>query len=414
MTLLQQAQQAKNSSYQMLTVSASLKNKALFAMADALIDNTALILEQNNIDMQNASKNGKNEAFLDRLQLNEKRIAGMAEGLKKVAALPDPIGGEDYTKKMPNGLSISKRRVPLGVIGIIYEARPNVTSDAAGLCLKSGNAVLLRGGSDAIYSNIAVSKVLIEAAENVGLPTGCIQYINDTSREVTVEMMRLNGYLDVIIPRGGTSLIQSVIENATVPVIETGIGICHTYIDSTADVKMAADIVFNAKTTRPAVCNTIETLLVERSFFGAHIEDILNPLIGFGVELRGSKEILSRYPNIKPATEQDWYEEYHDLILAVRVVDNLEQAIEHINKYGSHHSECIITNDYSRAERFLDAVDASAVYVNASTRFTDGEEFGLGAEIGISTQKLHARGPMGLNELTTIKYIVRGEGQIRV
>lgn len=414
MTLLQQAQQAKNSSYQMLTASTSQKNKALLLMADALIDNTGLILEQNNIDINNAVDNGKNDAFLDRLRLNEKRIIGMADGLKKVAALPDPIGSEDYTKKMPNGLSISKRRVPLGVIGIIYEARPNVTSDAAGLCIKSGNAVLLRGGSDAIYSNITISKALIEAAKNAGLPKGCIQFINDTSREITVEMMRLNGYLDVIIPRGGESLIQSVIQNSTVPVIETGVGICHTYIDSSADVNMASDIVFNAKTTRPAVCNALETLLVERSFFNAHIEDVLNPLIKFGVELRGCEEVLARFPNIKPATEQDWYEEYHDLILAVRVMDDLEQAIDHINKYGSHHSESIITKDYNCAQRFLDAVDSSAVYVNASTRFTDGEEFGLGAEIGISTQKLHARGPMGLNELTTIKYIIRGEGQIRV
>ena len=339
----------------------------------------------------------------------------MANGLRKVAALPDPIGKEDFVVKRPNGLSIGKRRVPLGVIGIIYEARPNVTSDAAGLCIKAGNAVLLRGGSEAIRSNAAVVDTIALAAYQAGLPEGSIQLVRDTSRETATAMMRLNGYLDVLIPRGGAALIHSVVENATVPVIETGLGNCHTYIDNTADVEMAARIAFNAKVSRPAVCNSMETLLVQRGMAEAHLKDIVSPMLAnaIPVELRGCERAVALLPGIQAATEQDWATEYDDYILAVKVVDSLDEAIAHINRYGTRHSECIVTNDYAAAERFLNEIDAAAVYVNASTRFTDGEEFGLGAEIGISTQKLHARGPMGLDELTTVKYVVRGCGQVR-
>ena len=413
MTLREKAQQAKQSSYSMMTLPGPVRDAALHAMADALERNADTILEANARDVAAARENGQVEAMLDRLRLSKDRIAQMAGGLRQVAALEDPLGGEDFVAKRPNGLSIGRRRVPLGVVGIIYEARPNVTSDALGLCVKSGNAVILRGGSEAIHSNTAVASVMAEAGYAAGLPRGCMHLVEDTSRETAAEMMQLSGYLDVLIPRGGASLIQSVVKNATVPVIETGVGICHTYVDATADITMAAEIVYNAKTSRPAVCNSMETLLIEERALGSHLRAIVEPLIAKNVELRGCEKTCALVPEAKAATEEDWATEYHDYILSIRVVEGLEAAIAHINRYGSHHSDCIVTNDYAAAERFLNGVDAAAVYVNASTRFTDGEEFGMGAEIGISTQKLHARGPMGLKELTSIKYVVRGSGQIR-
>ncbi|MDL2235060.1 glutamate-5-semialdehyde dehydrogenase [Christensenellaceae bacterium OttesenSCG-928-L17] len=413
MTLLEQATQAKQSSYQMMTLGAPVRDAALKAMAEALVAHTAEILEANARDIAAAKAAGRTDALIDRLRLDENRIAGMASGLLQVAALKDPIGSEDFVIKRPNGLSIGRRRVPLGVVGIIYEARPNVTSDAIGLCIKSGNAVLLRGGSEAIHSNTAIARIVAAAGYLAGLPNGCIHLVEDTSRETATEMMTLSGYLDVLIPRGGASLIQAVVKNATVPVIETGVGICHTYVDATANVEMAASIVYNAKVSRPAVCNALETLLIDENAVSTHLGAIIKPLIARGVELRGCEKTRAAFPSVLPATEEDYFTEYHDYILSIRVVENRKAAIAHINHYGSGHSECIVTNDYAAAEHFLNAVDAAAVYVNASTRFTDGEEFGLGAEIGISTQKLHARGPMGPEALTSVKYIVRGSGQIR-
>ena len=413
MTLQQQAQAAKASSYAMMTLPSPVKDAALYAMAEALEQNAQQILERNSQDVEQARKNGKSEAMLDRLRLTAERIHGMANGLRKVAALADPVGSEDMVAKRPNGLMIGKRRVPLGVIGIIYEARPNVTADAIGLCIKSGNAVILRGGSEAICSNIAITRAMCEAGYQAGLPQGAIQLVEDTSRETATQMMRLNGYIDVLIPRGGPQLIHSVVENATVPVIETGLGNCHVYVDKAADIAMATRIIDNAKTSRPAVCNAIETILIQKDVAIPHLKQLVTPLLEKNVELRGCPRACALVEQMRPATELDWETEYDDYILAVRIVDSLDEAIGHINRYGTRHSECIVTNDYAAAERFLNEIDAAAVYVNASTRFTDGEEFGFGAEIGISTQKLHARGPMGLHELTSVKYVVRGNGQIR-
>ena len=360
-----------------------------------------------------AQRRGEQRALLDRLALSPARIAGMANGLRKVAALPDPVGGADAVIRRPNGLSIEKRRVPIGVVGIIYEARPNVTADAAGLCLKSANACLLRGGSEALLTNCAVVDCLSAAAE-AHLPAGAVQLVRDPSRETAAQMMRLNGYLDVLIPRGGAGLIRSVVETASVPVIETGAGVCHTYVDAAADIPMAAAIVANAKCSRPSVCNACETLLVHEEIAARALPAIAAALeAAHATELRGCPRACAILPQALPATEEDWSAEYGDYILAVRVVSGVEEAIAHINRYGTHHSECIVTEHIPTAERFLSAVDAAAVYVNASTRFTDGEEFGFGAEIGISTQKLHARGPMGLHELTSVKYVVRGAGQVR-
>ena len=413
MTIQEQASAAKASSYAMMTLPSPVRDEALRAMAEALEQNAPCILEQNEKDIVAAAKAGRPDAMLDRLRLTLPRITGMANGLRKVAALSDPIGGEDLVAKRPNGLSIGKRRVPLGVVGIIYEARPNVTSDAIGLCIKSANAVVLRGGSEAIHSNSAVVDIMSRAGYGAGLPEGSIQLVRDTSHEGATQMMRLNGYIDVLIPRGGAKLIQSVVQNATVPVIETGVGNCHTYVDRSADVKMAAEIAYNAKVSRPSVCNAMETLLVQQDIAEAHLKEIVAPLLEYGVELRGCVRAVELLPGIKAASEEDWSTEYLDYILALRIVKDVDEAIAHINRYGTRHSECIVTSDYLSAERFLNEVDAAAVYVNASTRFTDGEEFGFGAEIGISTQKLHARGPMGLFELTTVKYVVRGNGQIR-
>lgn len=408
--VLDKAQAAKAASVTLAYMGSMKKNEALYAMAKALRDNTVYILSENEKDIAAGREKGTSEAMLDRLALSEARIEGMAQGLESVARLDDPVGEVAHTLLRPNGLSIGAKRVPLGVVGIIYEARPNVTSDAAGLCLKTGNATVLRGGSDAINSNISVVNVLRKAIASAGLPEDAIQLIDDTSREAATYMMGLNGVIDVLIPRGGAGLIQSVVKNATVPVIETGTGNCHVYIDESADLDMGVNIIHNAKTSRPSVCNAAESLLVHESVAQAFLPMMQSKLEG--VELRGCEKTRAII-DVKPATEEDYYTEYNDYILAVKVVDSLDEAIRHINKYGTKHSEAIVTESYNSAETFLERVDAAAVYVNASTRFTDGNEFGFGAEIGISTQKLHARGPMGLKELTTIKYIIRGNGQVR-
>lgn len=391
----------------------NLKNKALDDMAEALQNNKELILQANKLDLDNAKKSGKGKAFIDRLELNQKRIDSMAGGLIKVASLPDPIGEVSKMWKRPNGLRIGKVRVPLGTIGIIYEARPNVTVDAAALCLKSGNSVILRGGKEAINSNVAIYNTINKAAVSAGLPEGTIEFIDITEREAVETLMKLNEYVDVLIPRGGRGLINSIVKNSTVPVIQTGIGNCHVYVDESADLSMAENIVLNAKTQRPAVCNAMETLLVHKNAAENFLPHLGKTLKSLGVEIRGCSETKKLIPYAKLATEEDYDTEFLDLILAVKVVNSLDEAMDHIYKYGTKHSEAIITNDYNASQRFLNEVDAAAVYVNASTRFTDGEQFGFGAEIGISTQKLHARGPMGLNELTTSKYVVYGEGQIR-
>lgn len=404
---------AKAASGKLAITSAKTRNEALVAMAEALIAATPKILQANAEDVRLAKERGVKASFIDRLTLDEKRVEGMANGMRKVSLLPDPIGKSDAVFVRPNGLRIEKRRVPLGVIGIIYEARPNVTADAIALCIKSGNACVLRGGSEALLSNAAVCDALNEAAIQNGIPAGAIQLLRDTDRAAASEMMKLNGLIDVLIPRGGQGLIQSVLQQATVPVIETGVGVCHVYIDESADLDMAADIIENAKCSRPSVCNAAETLLVHAAVAGDCLPQIANRLIARGVELRCDARAKSIMPGSIDATDEDWSTEYNDLILSVKVVDSFDEAIAHIETYGTHHSDAIVTECYRTAERFLNEVNSAAVYVNASTRFTDGEEFGFGAEIGISTQKLHARGPMGLDELTTVKYAIRGEGQIR-
>lgn len=407
------AKLAKAASLQLAATSAKTRNNALNAMAEALLLHAEEILAANALDVQAAKEAGIRASYIDRLTLTPSRLEGMANGLRKVALLPDPIGKSDCAFTRPNGLHIEKRRVPLGVIGIIYEARPNVTADAVALCIKSGNACVLRGGSEAIRSNSAVCDCLTEAAEKAGIPKGSIQLLRNTSREEAGEMMRLNGLIDVLIPRGGAGLIKSVVEQASVPVIETGSGVCHVYIDESANLEMAASIIENAKCSRPSVCNAAETLLVHASVAGQYLPEIGRRLIARGVELRCDARAKALIPGALDATEEDWSTEYGDLILSIKVVNSLDEAMAHIQTYGTHHSDAIVTESYVRAERFLNEVDSAAVYVNASTRFTDGEEFGFGAEIGISTQKLHARGPMGLDELTTVKYVVRGSGQIR-
>lgn len=407
------AKLAKAASLQLAATSAKTRNDALNAMAEALLMHAEEILAANALDVQAAKEASIRASYIDRLTLTPSRLEGMANGLRKVAVLPDPIGKSDCAFTRPNGLHIEKRRVPLGVIGIIYEARPNVTADAVALCIKSGNACVLRGGSEAIRSNSAVCDCLTEAAEKAGIPKGSIQLLRNTSREEAGEMMRLNGLIDVLIPRGGAGLIKSVVEQASVPVIETGSGVCHVYIDESANLEMAASIIENAKCSRPSVCNAAETLLVHASVAGQYLPEIGRRLIERGVELRCDARSKALIPGALDATEEDWSTEYGDLILSIKVVNSLDEAMAHIQTYGTHHSDAIVTESYARAEQFLNEVDSAAVYVNASTRFTDGEEFGFGAEIGISTQKLHARGPMGLDELTTVKYVVRGSGQIR-
>lgn len=397
-----------------LRTAGSKKDEALLAIAKALRENSEEIIKANEIDIENGKKAGLTESLLDRLRLTGERISGMADGVEQVAKLPDPIGNVLEGRTLKNGLAIEKVRVPMGVIGIIFEARPNVTSDAAALCLKAGSAVILRGGKEAINSNLAISGIMRNAVESVGFPRGCIALVKDTSRQSATELMQLSEYLDVLIPRGGAGLIRSVVENAKVPVIETGVGNCHIYVDESADIEMAASIIFNAKTSRPSVCNAIETILVHKNIAQKALPEIKKMLDTKNVELRGCEEtrkILG--DSVIPATEEDYAREFLDYILAVKVVDSLDDAIEHIAKYSTGHSESIITSDYNSANKFTACVDSAAVYVNASTRFTDGGEFGLGAEIGISTQKLHARGPMGLNELTSCKFIIRGNGQVR-
>ena len=404
---------AKAAARTLATAGMEAKNAALQAMAAALGASQDAILEANGRDIAGATERGLTPPMIERLTLNPKRIGEMQAGLEQVATLPDPIGAVLSGWRRPNGLQISKVRVPLGVVGIIYESRPNVTVDAAAICLKSGNAALLRGGSEAIHSNVALAHVLQEALQSVGLPRACVQLIESTDRAAARRLMTLNEYVDCLIPRGGASLIKTVVETATVPVIETGTGNCHIYVDKDADFDMAVEIVLNARVQRPSVCNSAESLLVHQEAASAFLPLVGARLREAGVELRADDRARALLPGSIEATEQDWYEEFNALILAVKIVNSLDAAIEHINTYGTRHSEAIITESYAAAQTFTDGVDCAAVYVNASTRFTDGGEFGFGAEIGISNQKLHARGPMGLEELTTYKYIVRGNGQIR-
>lgn len=397
-----------------LMTAGSKKDEALNAIAKALRENADKIIKANDIDIENGKNAGLTKSLLDRLQLTEERINGMADGVSEVASLADPVGRVLDGRTLKNGLQIEKVTVPMGVIGIIFEARPNVTSDAAALCLKAGSAVILRGGKEAINSNKAIAEIMRDAIEGAGLPRDCVSLVEDTTRQSATELMQLSDYLDVLIPRGGAGLIKSVVENAKVPVIETGVGNCHVYVDKSADVDMAKSIIFNAKTSRPSVCNAIETVIVHKDIAEKALPEIKAELDKMNVEIRGcerTKAILG--DSVVPATENDYAVEFLDYILALKVVDSLDDALAHIAKYSTGHSESIITSDYESANKFTACVDSAAVYVNASTRFTDGGEFGLGAEIGISTQKLHARGPMGLNELTSSKFIIRGNGQIR-
>lgn len=416
MELEELCRRAKETKQEVGILSTSRKNQVLCTVADKLWEKRQYIIEQNHIDMENGRKNNMPEGLLDRLLLTEDRIGAMGEGLREVAALEDPIGEVLSMKKRPNGLMIGQKRVPLGVIGIIYESRPNVTSDAFGLCFKTGNVVILRGGKDSIYSNEAIVKVIRKALKECGVAETAISLIEDTSHETAAEFMKMNRYVDVLIPRGGAGLIRTVVENSTIPVIETGTGNCHIFVDESADFTMACDIIFNAKTQRIGVCNACESLLVHKNIVDSFIPVIEKRLAEKQVEIRGDESILKasvKDANVIPATEEDWGREYLDYKISAKSVDSIDEAIAHINHYNTGHSEAIITKDYTNAERFLNEVDAAAVYVNASTRFTDGFEFGFGAEIGISTQKLHARGPMGLLALTSSKYIIYGNGQIR-
>ncbi len=404
---------AKQASYTLASLSAQKKNEALEKIASLLIENADRIIAENKIDVDASRAKGTSEVMLNRLTLDKKTIDGIAEGIRQVATLEDPIGEVMSMTKRPNGLLIGKTRVPIGVIGIIFEARPNVTADAAALCLKSGNAVILRGGSEAINSNKALVSIMQDALKGCGLPTACIQLVEDTSRRTATELMQLKEYLDLLIPRGGAGLIKAVTENATVPVIETGVGNCHIYINESADLDMAVKILVNAKTSRPSVCNAAEKLLIDRSVAREFLPVIAKALEEKNVTLRCDSEALSIIKNGIPATDADWDTEYLDYVIGIKVVENIDEAIKHINTHSTKHSEAIITNSHANAMRFHREIDSAAVYVNASTRFTDGFEFGFGAEIGISTQKMHARGPMGLKELTTVKYIIFGNGQIR-
>ena len=407
------AQAAKQAAAKLAVTSTAVKNAALLAMAAALEAQQSEILAANERDMTAAAAKGMKSSMLDRLMLTAERISGMADGLRQVAGLADPVGNVIDGKTLPNGLHITKIRVPLGVIGIIYEARPNVTADAAGLCLKSGNAVILKGGSEAMESNKTVAAILAQAAEGAGIPAGSIQFIDTSDRQAVQDLIHMNGLVDVVIPRGGAGLIQAVVRNASVPVIETGAGVCHTYVDKDADVEMAMKIAFNAKVQRPSVCNAMETLLVHKDIADKFLPMMLMMYNSSAVEIRGDEAVQEYSGQVHPATEEDWSTEYGDLRLSVKIVDSIEEAMAHIAKYGTGHSECIVTDNYQAAQLFQYTVDAAAVYVNASTRFTDGNEFGFGAEIGISTQKLHARGPMALPELTSTKYLINGNGQVR-
>lgn len=413
MTLMEIGKKAKETAAVIGILDCGRKNEALLAAAAALSDGEEEILTANQDDVIQATVNGMSPGMIDRLELTPARIEAMADGLRSVAALDDPIGEVLSMKVRPNGLTIGQKRVPLGVVGIIYEARPNVTADAFGLCFKSGNSVILKGGSDALESNKAIVKWLQEGLIRAGLPKESVQLITDTDREVTREFMRLHDYVDVLIPRGGAGLIRSVVENSTVPVIETGTGNCHIFVDETADFDMALDIIFNAKTQRIGVCNACESLIIHRKIAEKFLPLLKARLDVKNVEIRADEEACRLVEGFIPATDEDWGREYLDYILSLKLVDSIDGAIAHINRYNTKHSEAIITSDYGNAQKFLNEIDAAAVYVNASTRFTDGFEFGFGAEIGISTQKLHARGPMGLLALTTTKYIVYGNGQVR-
>lgn len=410
--ILETARLVKEASFEASRLSTDVKNKILLSTACAFEQEADKILSANKKDIEIAKSAGLSENMIDRLMLSKQRISQMADGVRVVASLPDPIGDLLSSKRLPNGLEVGKMRVPLGTIGIIYEARPNVTADAAALCLKSGNSVLLKGGKEAFNSNLVIVGIMKDVLSEYGVNTSAISFVEDTSRETALQMMKLNGYLDVLIPRGGRNLIKSVVDNATVPVIETGTGNCHIYVDKNFDEKTAIDIIINAKTSRPSVCNAAESLLVHKDIAKKFLPKLVKALSEHGVTVYGCEQ-TREIVDVFPATDEDFGKEYLDLCISCKVVSSTDEAIAHINKYGTGHSEAIITENYSDSQKFLNCVDAAAVYVNASTRFTDGFEFGFGAEIGISTQKLHARGPMGLNELTTIKYVIRGNGQIR-
>lgn len=404
---------AKEAEKTLMVASSEKKNQALKKIAEGLIENTDKIIEANKVDLENGEKNGMAKSMLDRLKLDKERIEGMAKGVLDVATLPEPVGRILSATERPNGLRIEKVSTPIGVIAVIFEARPNVTSDAAALCLKSGNTVILRGGKEAINSNKTIAKVMRQAVKEAGMPEDVIQLVEDTSRESANELMKMNEYVDVLIPRGGAGLIQAVVKNATVPVIETGVGNCHIYIDKNADLKKAVDIVFNAKTSRPSVCNAAESLLIHKDIAKEALVAIKNKLDEKDVTLVGDSKAREIIPDMEKATDADWATEYLDYKMSVKIVDSVEEAIDHIYKYSTGHSECIVTENAGTAEKFMNQVDSAAVYLNASTRFTDGGEFGFGAEIGISTQKLHARGPIGLTELQSFKYKIYGDGQIR-
>ena len=409
----EQAIAANKAARVLANVSTKVKNDALKAMAEALCLCKNYILEENRADMESGRQNGMSESLLDRLMLTEGRIEGMAIGLRQVAELADPVGEVIAGRQLANGLNLTKIRVPLGVIAIIYEARPNVTADAIGLCLKSGNAVILKGGSEAIRSNKAIAGVLTEAAENAGIPKAALQFIDSVDRAAVQELIRMDRYVDVVIPRGGAGLIKMVVQNSSVPVIQTGVGVCHTFVDENADLVMAREIAFNAKVSRPSVCNAMETLLVHEKIAAEFLPAMLKRYFDAGVKIFGCEQTKAFDTRVEEATEEDWATEYGDLRLSVKIVKDIDEAIDHIAEYGTKHSEAIVTRSYESARKFQQNVDAAAVYVNASTRFTDGFEFGFGAEIGISTQKLHARGPMALPELTSVKYLINGTGQIR-
>lgn len=406
-------QKAKKASQDICILSTKEKNECLRLMAKELLDSKGEIIKANEIDIEEAKKKNISKSLLDRLYLDEKRIEDMAKGLMEIIELPDPVGEVISMWKRPNNLQIGQKRVPIGVIGIIYESRPNVTCDASGLCLKSGNATILRGGSDAINSNKAIVKALRAGIKKSNLPEDVIQLVSDTNREIVEEMMKLNGYIDVLIPRGGANLIKSVVKNATIPVIETGTGNCHIYVDESADFDKAIEIIINAKTQRPGVCNAAEKLIIHENIAKEFLPKVVEALREKNVEIRGDEKSKRIIDDIILAEDEEWDREYLDYIICVKVVKGVDEAINHINNHGTKHSEAILTESYKNSQKFLERVDAAAVYVNASTRFTDGSEFGFGAEIGISTQKLHARGPMGLKELTTTKYIIYGNGQIR-
>ncbi|MEA5095649.1 MAG: glutamate-5-semialdehyde dehydrogenase [Sedimentibacter saalensis] len=411
--LIAKGKNAKEASYELMNISTQLKNDALKKIAENLVLHSAEIIEKNELDIKNYMDKGMGSQMVDRLMLNEERIASIAEGVRQIAELEDPVGEVMSMKKRPNGLLIGQKRVPLGVIGIIYESRPNVTVDAASLCLKSSNAVMLRGSSDAINSNKELVKIMKMSLAQAGIHEGAIELVEDTSRETASQFMKLNDYLDVLIPRGGAGLIKTTLANATVPVIETGTGNCHVYVDEFADIEMAYSILINAKTSRTSVCNACESLLVHKNIKDKFMAEAIKRLKEKNVQVRGCEETVKICSDVIPATVEDYGTEFLDLIISVKVVESIDEAIKHINKYGTGHSETIVTESYTNSQRFLNQVDAACVYVNASTRFTDGFEFGFGAEIGISTQKMHARGPMGLKELTTSKYIIYGNGQIR-